>query len=50
MLAMAEYEYNNSKHSSTKKSPFNANYGFEPHLHGRMDIQFKHPELEMYGN
>jgi len=30
MLAMAEYAYNNSKHSSTKISPFYANYGFEP--------------------
>lgn len=30
MLAKAEYAYNNSKHASTKISPFYAIYGFEP--------------------
>jgi hypothetical protein len=29
MLAKAEYAYNNSKHASTKISPFYAIYGFE---------------------
>jgi len=40
MLAMAEYAYNNSKHSSTKISPFYANYGFEPRTNWPTEIQF----------
>jgi len=40
MLAMAEYAYHNSKHSSTKISPFYANYGFEPQTTWPTEIQF----------
>ena len=32
LLPFAEISYNNSLHSSTKFSPFFANYGFNPHL------------------
>jgi len=50
MLAMAEYAYNNSKHSSTKISPFYANYGFEPRTTWPTDIRFKNPASELYGH
>ena len=50
MLAMAEYTHNNSKHSSTKISPFYANYGFEPRMNWPTEIQFKHPASELYGH
>jgi hypothetical protein len=30
LLPLAEFAYNNSDHSSTKKSPFFANYGYHP--------------------
>jgi len=47
---MAEYAYNNSKHSSTKISPFHANYGFEPRTTWPTEIQFKNPASELYGH
>jgi len=50
MLAMAEYAYNNSKHSSTKISPFYANYGFEPRTTWPTEIQFRNPASELYGH
>jgi hypothetical protein len=50
MLAMAEYAYNNSKHSSTKISPFYANNGFEPRTNWPTDIQFRNPASELYGH
>jgi len=50
MLAMAEYAYNNSKHASTKISPFYANYGFEARTTWPTDIQFRNPASEMYGH
>jgi len=50
MLAMAEYAYNNSKHSSTKISPFYANYGFEPRTTWLTEMQFKNPASELYGH
>ena len=48
MLAMAEYAYNNSKHSSTKISPFYANYGFEPQTTWPKEIQFRNSASEWY--
>jgi hypothetical protein len=50
MLAMAEYAYNNSKHASTKVSPFYANYGFEARTSWPTDIQFRNPASDMYGH
>jgi hypothetical protein len=50
MLAMAEYTYNNSKHASTKISPFYANYGFEARTSWATEIQFRNPASEMYGH
>ena len=41
LLPLAEFAYNNSCHSSTKMSPFEANYGFRP----RMDIEV--PDLSV---
>ena len=32
LLPMAEFGYNNSKHSATTLSPFFANYGFHPRM------------------
>jgi len=31
-LAIAEFSYNNKIQTSTKLSPFYANYGFNPHM------------------
>jgi len=50
MLALAEYAYNNSKHASTKISPFYANYRFEPHTYWPMEIQFTNPASDLYGH
>jgi hypothetical protein len=50
MLAMAEYAYNNSKHSVTKISPFYPNYGFEARTSWPTEIQFRNPASEMYGH
>jgi len=50
MLAMSEYAYNNSKHSSTKISPFYANYGFEPRTTWPMETQFRNPASQLYGH
>jgi len=47
MLAMAEYAYNNSKHSTTKISPFYANYGYEPSSNWPTEIQFRNPASEL---
>ena len=32
LLPMAEFSYNNSKHSATTLSPFFANYGYYPRM------------------
>jgi len=50
MLRMAEFVYNNSKHSATKISPFYANYGYEPRTNWPTDIQFRNPASEIYGH
>ena len=33
LLPLAQFAYNNSKHSATKMTPFRANYGFDPRMH-----------------
>jgi len=50
MLPMAEYAYNNSKHSSTKKSDFYENCGFEPRMNWPTDKQFRDPASALYGH
>lgn len=50
MLAMADYAYNNLKHSATKISPFYANYGFEPGTNWPTEVQFRNPASEVYGH
>jgi len=50
MLAMVEFAYNNSKHSTTKITPFYANYGYEPRTYWPTDIQFRNPVSQMYGH
>lgn len=50
MFPMAKLAFNNSKHSSTKKMPLYANYGYEPRIHWSTDIQIHNPESEMYGH
>jgi hypothetical protein len=47
---MAEYAYNNSKHSVTKISPFYANYRFEARTTWPTEVQFRNPASEMYGH
>jgi transposase InsO family protein len=49
MLAMAEYAYNNSKHASTKISPFYANYGFKPQTNWATQNPFRNPKSKLYG-
>jgi hypothetical protein len=43
MLAIAEYAYNNSKHSATKISPFYTNYGSKPLTTWPTDVQYRNP-------
>jgi transposase InsO family protein len=50
MLPMAEYAYNNSKHSTTKISPFYANYGYEPRTNWTTEIAFRNPASELYSH
>jgi hypothetical protein len=50
MLEMAEYAYNNSKHSATKISAFYANYGYEPRTNWPTEVQFRNPASELSGH
>jgi hypothetical protein len=50
MLPMAEYAYNNSKHSNTRITPFYANYGYKPHTNWPTETQFKSPGSELYAH
>jgi transposase InsO family protein len=50
MLAMAEYAYNNSKHLSTKVSPFYANYGFELRTNWRTEVQVRNSTSDHSGH
>ena len=50
MLPMAEYAYNNPKHSATKITPFYANYGYEPRSSWPTEVQFRNPASGMYGH
>jgi len=47
MLPMAEYTYNNFKHSAPTISPFYANYGFEPRSDWLTEIQLRNPASEL---
>lgn len=46
LIPMAEFAYNNSVHSSTKLSPFFANYGFSPSLNFKTDYSNTVPRAE----
>lgn len=48
MLAMAEYIYNNPKHSSTKISPFYENYRFQACKNWPTEFQFQNPASGLY--
>src|ERR1700681_1149554 len=48
MLPMAEYAYNNSKHASTKITPFYSNYGYEARTNWPTEVQFHNPGSELY--
>jgi len=50
VLAMAEYAYNNSKHSATKISPLYAKSGVEPKPAWPRKILFRNPASELYGH
>jgi len=50
MLAIAEYAYNNSKHSTTKISPFYINYRFEKQKNWLTDDQLTNPAPELSGH
>jgi hypothetical protein len=45
LLVFAEFAYNNSKHSSTRFSPFRLNYGFDPTLPSSFSVlRYQHPD------
>jgi len=50
MLSIAEYAYNNSKHSATKISPFYTNYEFEPQTKSPTEVQFWNLASDLYGH
>jgi len=45
---MAEFAYNNKMHSSTKVSPFKANYGQDPRMEFEMRRKGKYEEAEKF--
>ena len=47
-LGMAEFAYNNKMHSSTKVSPFKANYGQDPRMEFEMRRKGKYEEAEKF--
>jgi hypothetical protein len=48
ILAMAAYEYNNSKYWATKILGFYANYGYEPRSNWPIEFHFRNSALELY--
>jgi hypothetical protein len=47
---MAEYAFNNSKHSTTMITPFYANYGDESPTNWPTETQLKNPGSELYAH
>jgi hypothetical protein len=47
---MAEFAYNNRKHSTLKIMPFYVYHGCEPRTNWPAEIKFKIPALSMYGH
>jgi hypothetical protein len=50
ILAMAEYGYNNSRHSATKITPLYADYGYESHTNWPTEVQFMNPGSDLYAH
>ena len=48
MLAMAEYAYNNSLHSTVKMTPFFANYGYHPRTNWPIAEPLWNPTSQYY--
>lgn len=47
-LPMAEFAYNNAEHTSTKQTPFHANYGYHPRLSVNSPRKPVNPAAENY--
>jgi transposase InsO family protein len=48
LLPLAEFEYNNSRHSSTQMSPFFINYGFHPRDKWPVETPVRNPASQAY--
>src|SRR5687768_1597502 len=48
LLPIYEYVYNNSVISTTKFSPFYANYGFNPRTNWLTDVEPRNPFAKLY--
>lgn len=48
LLTLAEFTYNNAKHTSTTISPFYANYGYHPRFQLKIVSEKKTPSAETY--
>jgi len=48
LLTLAEFTYNNAKHTSTTLSPFYANYGYHPRFQLKIVSDKKTPSAESY--